>query len=277
MDRWGFVFTRYKLLFTNYNNWMDIIHAIIYGIVEGLTEFLPISSTGHLILTAKLLGNAQTDFLKSFEIAIQLGAILSIVALYWRELFVNRRIMKRIIAAFIPTAIIGFTFYPLIKKYLIGNVSVVLWALLIGGIFIILFEKKHGERKDAVHEIGLMTYRQAFLIGVFQSFAIIPGVSRSAATIIGGLYAKLSRRVIVQFSFLLAVPTMAAATGLDLLKNAHSFTWNEVEFLAVGFIVSFIVAFVAVKFFLSFVETHTFIPFGIYRIGIVVLWFLFFI
>ncbi len=254
---------------------MDMVHAVIYGVVEGLTEFLPISSTGHLIITSRILGNLQTEFLKSFEIAIQLGAILSVVAVYWRELFVNRRIMKRIVTAFIPTAIIGLTFYKIVKEYFMGSISVVLWALLIGGILIIVFERRHGERKGAVDELGLITYTQAFFIGVFQSIAIIPGVSRAAATIFGGLYTGLSRRVIVQFSFLLAVPTMAAATGLDLVKNAHLFTWNEFEFLAVGFVVSFLVALAAIKFFLSFVRAHTFESFGVYRIVLALLGFLF--
>jgi undecaprenyl-diphosphatase len=253
---------------------MDILHAIIYGIVEGITEFLPISSTGHLILTSHILGNPQTEFLKSFEIAIQLGAILSVVAIYWRELFVNRRIMKRIIAACIPTAFIGLLFYNIVKNYLMDNVYVVLWALLLGGILIIIFERAHGEQKRTIDELGFITYPQAFLIGVFQSIAIIPGVSRAAATIFGGMYAGLSRRAIVQFSFLLAVPTMAAATGLDLVKTAHLFTPDEFGFLAVGFIVSFAVALGAIKFFLSFVRTHTFELFGIYRIFLALLGFI---
>ncbi len=247
---------------------MDLIHAIIYGIVEGITEFLPVSSTGHLILTSKILGNEHTEFLKSFEIAIQFGAILSVVAIYWRELFVNRRIMKRVAAAFIRTAIVGFSLYSLIKEYLIGNVQVVLWALLAGGIIMIVLEKDRGRREGTVSELGLMTYPQAVLVGIVQSIAVIPGVSRSAATIFGGLYAGLSRKTIVQFSFLLAVPTMAAATGFDLLKNAHLFTWGEFWFLSVGFFVSFAVAFASVKFFLSFIKTHTFVPFGIYRIAL---------
>ncbi len=255
---------------------MNLFDAIIYGIVEGLTEFLPVSSTGHLMLVTRILGDSQTEFLKTFEISIQLGAILAIVAIYWKELFVNRRIMKRIIAAFIPTAIIGLIFYKTVKTYLLADTNIVLWALLLGGIGIILFERFYDGKKEVTDDLGLLTYRQAISIGVFQSLAIIPGVSRAAATILGGLHMGVSRRAIVQFSFLLAVPTMGAATGLDLIKNAVSFNMNEFLFLVVGFVTSFIVAFLAVKFVLSFIKTHTFVPFGIYRIVLVLVILLFF-
>ncbi|HET7851416.1 MAG TPA: undecaprenyl-diphosphate phosphatase [Methyloceanibacter sp.] len=246
---------------------MTLLQAIILGIVEGLTEFLPISSTGHLILESKLLGLSQTDFQKSFEIAIQLGAIASVVMLYWRS-FLEPPVLSRVIVAFIPTGIIGFALYKVVKTYLFDSEAVVLWALGLGGAALIVFELLHREREDAVGDVAEISYPKAVLIGVFQSLSIIPGVSRAGATIVGGLILGLTRTTIVQFSFLLAVPTMLAATGYDLLKNASAFSASQFGVLAAGFIASFIVALLAIKFLLAFVRTHTFIPFGIYRIAI---------
>jgi len=254
---------------------MDLLHAVIFGIVEGITEFLPISSTGHLILTARLLQIAQTDFLKSFEIAIQLGAILSVVALYWRRLLVDFKVLKLVAAAFIPTAVIGLAFYKLAKKFLIGNSAVVLWALFLGGIFLIIFELLHRGKEENPGGLSDISYKQAVIVGFFQSIAIIPGVSRSAATICGGLALGLKRKTIVEFSFLLAVPTMLAATVLDLFKSAGGFSCDQFIFLMAGFLVSFAVAILSIKFFLKFIQRHDFIVFGVYRI-VLVLAFLFF-
>jgi len=242
--------------------------------VEGVSEFLPISSTGHLILTSRLMGISQTEFVKTFEIAIQLGAILSVVVLYWKKFLMNLEVLKKVCAAFLPTAIIGFAFYKSIKQYLLGNSHIVIWALFLGGVFLIIFELFHHEKETAVKEITSISYKQAMLIGAFQSIAIIPGVSRSAAAIIGGLILGLRRDVIVEFSFLLAVPTMLAATLLDLYKNANAFTQDQFAFLGVGFATSFIVAILAIKFLLSFIKKHSFISFGVYRILIALLfWF----
>ena len=254
---------------------MDLWTSVILGIVEGFSEFLPISSTGHLILTGKLLGLEETEFIKSFEIAIQLGAILSVVVLYWRTLLVDREVIKRVAVSFLPTGIIGFVLYKLIKTILLGSSAVVLWSLLIGGIVIIFFEKFHKEKEDATGELAEMTYRQAFLIGVFQSLAVIPGVSRSAATIIGGLILDMKRRTIVEFSFLLAVPTMLAATAYDLYKNAANFSLAEYHLLVIGSSTAFIVALLSIKFLIRFVQTHTFIAFGVYRIALVIVWLVF--
>jgi undecaprenyl-diphosphatase len=254
---------------------MDSLHAIIFGIVEGITEFLPISSTGHLMLTAHAVGLTQTSFLKSFEIVIQFGAILSVVALYWRSLLVDREVMKRVIVAFIPTGVLGLTVYKLVKNYLLSSSTVVLWSLLLGGIFLIVFELLHKEDDDAVEDLATIPYRTSVLIGLFQSIAMIPGVSRSASTIVGGLVLGLKRKTIVEFSFLLAVPTMLAATGLDLVKNAGQFDVGQIHFLAIGFVVSFFAALAGVKYLLSFIKKHTFIPFGIYRIILVaVFWYI---
>ena len=263
---------------------MDILHSVILGVVEGITEFLPISSTGHLILASQLLRIGESDFVKSFEIIIQLGAILSVVFLYWKQLW-NWAMIKKLFVAFLPTAVIGLAFYKIVKTYLLGNTAIVLWALFLGGIFLIGFEwwyEKHlgarllskntGEASESDNlGASLLSYKQAVAIGFFQSVAIVPGVSRSAATIVGGLWLGLSRRTIVEFSFLLAVPTMLAATGLDLVKNYQTFSSDQFGALAIGFIVSFVVALAAIKFLLAYIRRHNFIPFGVYRIIVALL------
>ena len=242
------------------------------GIVEGVTEFLPISSTGHLILASKILQLPSTEFLKSFEIAIQLGAILAVVVLYWKSFFVKLEILKKIIVAFLPTAALGLIFYKIVKQFLLGSEGVVLWALFLGGVFLIIFEWKYSEKPDAVEEVEKITWRQALLIGVFQSVAIIPGVSRAAATIIGGLLLGLKRKTIVEFSFLLAVPTMIAATGLDFLKSGGNFSLGEFGLLALGLAFSFFTALAAIKFFLNFIKNHSFVFFGVYRVLLALAW-----
>ncbi len=246
---------------------LHALQAIILGLVEGITEFLPISSTGHMILASSAMHLTETDFLKSFEIFIQLGAILAVLIIYWKKLLLNAKIFKRVAVAFIPTALIGLILYKTVKQFL-GSTSVVLWSLAIGGALLIIFELLHKEKKsgETTLELESITYTQALAIGVFQAVAIIPGVSRSAATIVGGLLLGISRRTIVEFSFMLAIPTMAAATGLDLIKSGHSFTGQEASMLAIGFVTAFASAFFAVRFLINYVKNHTFIPFGIYRI-----------
>lgn len=246
---------------------MDFIHAIVLGIVEGLTEFLPVSSTGHLILVSDILHIQQTDFVKSFEIMIQLGAILAVVVLYRRRFLTDQETLKRLAIAFLPTAFVGLVLYRFIKSLFESPMTIVA-TLFLGGVIILLFERWLKNRKPTVPEAdaSVMTYLQAFLIGLAQSVAVIPGVSRSGATIVGGLALGLSRTAITEFSFLLAVPTMAAATGYDLLKSAGSFSSADVPVLLVGFAVSFAVALIAVKSFLRFVKGHSFDAFAIYRI-----------
>lgn len=253
---------------------MDLFQSILLGIIEGITEFLPISSTGHLILASEILGITHTNFQKSFEIIIQLGAILAVVALYWRN-FLNVRMLQKLFVAFLPTAIIGFALYPFIKTYLLGNEVIVLWALLLGGAVLIVFEIFHKENPHAATDLEHMTYQQSALIGLAQAVAIIPGVSRSAATIVGGLLLGMKRVAIVEFSFLLAVPTMAAATGLDLIKSYSAFSIDQFGILAAGFVASFVVAMFAIKFLLAFVRSHSFIAFGLYRILLAIVFFLF--
>ncbi|MFA5839557.1 MAG: undecaprenyl-diphosphate phosphatase [Candidatus Margulisiibacteriota bacterium] len=250
---------------------MDVLQSLILGIVQGITEFLPISSTAHLIMAAKVMQIPQTDFVKSFEIVIQLGSILSVIVLYWRRFFVDFESLKRILVAFFPTAILGFTLYKVIKGYLIGNPYILIWALILGGIFLIIFELFHREKETAIDDISQIPYSLCIALGLFQSLAMFPGVSRSAATIMGGLLLNLKRKTIVEFSFLLAVPTMLAASVFDLLKCGSSFTSSQFGVLAVGFIASFIVAIISIQFLMNFIKKHTFIPFGIYRIGIALL------
>jgi undecaprenyl-diphosphatase len=174
--------------------------------------------------------------------------------------------LKRILAAFIPTAILGFLLYKVVKTYLIGNETIIVWALFLGGLILIVFELFHREKESAIDDISAIPYCKCFAIGIFQALAMFPGVSRSAATIIGGLALNLKRRTIVEFSFLLAAPTMLAASALDLFKSGSEFSSSQFGVLAVGFIVSFIVAILSIRFFLGFIKQHTFIPFGVYRI-----------
>jgi undecaprenyl-diphosphatase len=257
---------------------LNFLQAIILGFVEGVTEFLPISSTGHLILVSRLLHLQPTEFLKTLEIAIQLGAILAVVVLYWKTLTSRFDIWGRVLTAFVPTAIIGFLFYGLVKKTLLGSEVVVLWAMLIGGLALLVFEFLYREDRGRISDLKTISYPQAFLIGLFQAIAIIPGVSRAAATIVGGLALGISRKTIVQFSFLLAVPTIFAATGLDLLKSHIAFTAHELLLLLTAGGVAFLIALGTIKLFLGFLHNHTFMPFGVYRIivaSLLAFWFFF--
>jgi undecaprenyl-diphosphatase len=254
---------------------MNIFQAFILSLVEGITEFLPISSTGHMILASELLGVEQNEFAKSFEIIIQFGAILSVVFLYFQRILRNRKFWPQIIAAFIPTGVIGFLGYKLIKTFLLGNSWVVVASLFFGGLLMLLlenyFEKQQSEKKD----LEAMTLTDALMVGTFQNFAVIPGVSRSMSTIFAGLWRGLNRKAAVEFSFILAIPTMAAATGYDLLKSGMNFSGQEFQLLAVGFVGAFLSAFAAVKYFLKFVEKHSFRGFAYYRIILAILFALF--
>ena len=245
---------------------MSYLYAIILGIVEGVSEFLPISSTGHLIIAGHLLNLPASEFWKSFEVIIQLGAILSVAALYGKTLWQKKDLAVKIIVAFIPTAVLGLIFYKFIKQHLLGNLPVVLWALLIGGIIMIVLEKYYSHRTPLAEETDHISYKHCLILGFCQSLAMIPGVSRSAATIMGGLALKIPRRTIVEFSFLLALPTMLAASGLDLVKTGANFSGQEYLLLAVGFVSSFIVALFSVKWLLGYIQKNSFISFGVYRI-----------
>lgn len=267
---------------------MTIFHGLLLGLIEGLTEFLPISSTAHLVLAGEWLRLPSSEFLKTFEISIQLGAILAVVVLYWKKIWSSGKLIGKIIAAFIPTAIIGLIFYKIVKNYLLDNNYIIAGALLLGGIILILFEKyysrknkaKLGQYNAVEKDIKDISYGQATAIGFFQSLAIIPGVSRAAATIIGGLALGISRKNIVEFSFLLAIPTMAAATGLDLYKSRAALSvlgGHDLLVWGIGFAVAFLTAIIGIKFFIKFIQKNDFAPFGWYRIvlGAVVLAWLF--
>jgi undecaprenyl-diphosphatase len=261
-----------------------LIKAAIMGVVEGLTEFLPVSSTGHLILTQSLLGLPDSEVMKAFEVAIQPGAILAILIVYWQlisrtlgTLTTNansRRLVTNIIVGFLPAALIGFAIHKKITQYLF-NGPVVAGAFIVGGL-IILWVESRKERAVRISHIDEMTTLDALKVGFCQCFGMIPGTSRSGSTIIGGLLVGLSRPVATEFSFFLAIPTLIGASVLEVFKVRHELAGNLHDYLpmfAVGFVVSFLAAWVCVRWLLRYVSTHTFIPFAWYRIafGIVVL------
>lgn len=252
---------------------MTILEAVVLAIIEGVTEFLPVSSTGHMIIGSSLMGIAKDDFTKTFTIAIQFGAILSVLALYWKRFFQSVNFYLKLFVGFIPAAIIGFLLNDYIDA-LLENVVVVATTLLLGGIVLIYVDKWFA--KTEVSGTSEVTYPTALKIGLFQCIAMIPGVSRSAATIIGGLTQKMNRQAAAEFSFFLAIPTMLAATIYKLLKfykAGGGFQSGEITLLFVGNVVAFIVAAIAIKGFISFLTKHGFKYFGYYRIavGIIIL------
>lgn len=254
---------------------MTATESLVLGIIEGLTEFLPVSSTGHMILASHLMGIGNDEFVKTFEIAIQLGAILSVVILYFRRFMVSLNIYKKLFIAFIPTGIVGFLAYKSIKLYLF-NPYVVASMLIIGGIALIVLDKWSATRVSSYKEPEDISIKGAIIVGLIQCISMIPGVSRAAATIFGGLIAGLDRRQATEFSFLLAVPTMCAATGYDLLKTGATLGSEQWLLLAFGGTVSFVSAMAAIRFFIYMVANYGFKHFGYYRILIglafLVLW-----
>ena len=251
---------------------MSIFESIVLAIIEGITEFLPISSTGHMIIGSSVMGIANDPFTKMFTVSIQFGAILSVVVLYWKRFFQSFDFYFKILVAFIPAAVMGLLFKDKIDA-LLERVDVVGFTLLLGGIFFLVMDKIFKPEQQTEEKI---TYPQAFKIGCFQVISMIPGVSRSAATIIGGLSQKLTRKTAAEFSFFLAVPTMFAATVLTILKfylDGGSFGQREMTALAIGNVVAFIVAMLAIKSFITFLTRHGFAIFGYYRIivGIIIL------
>jgi undecaprenyl-diphosphatase len=254
---------------------MSLLEAIIIGIVEGLTEFLPVSSTGHMILTSYLLQMQETTFLKTFEVVIQLGAILAIVWLYAKRFLSSLEIYFKLAVAFLPTGIIGLLAYKTIKLYLFNPVVVAV-SLILGGIILILLDRKLETTVTKYTDIAEISYKRAFFIGLMQCFSMIPGVSRAAATIIGGVYNGLDKQQAAEFSFLLAVPTMFAASGYDLLKSDIEYNSHNLLLLGVGMLVAFVSAWLAVKFFLKFIHRYGFRHFGYYRIAIGVIFLILF-
>ncbi|MDR1744086.1 MAG: undecaprenyl-diphosphate phosphatase [Dysgonamonadaceae bacterium] len=246
---------------------MSFLEAIIVAIVEGLTEFLPVSSTGHMILTQGILGIKSDEFVKAFTVMIQFGAILSVLVLYWKRFLQSWDFYLKLLIAFIPAAVIGLLAGDLIDS-LLENVWVVATMLIIGGIFMLFVDKWFTcPEKDEPQ----MTYRSALKIGLAQCIAMIPGVSRSMATIVGGMAQKFSRKTAAEFSFFLAVPTMAAASGYKLLKlllkdESRELLMNNLNTLIIGNIVAFVVAVAAIRFFIGFLTKYGFKAFGWYRI-----------
>ena len=254
---------------------MTVTESIIIAIVEGITEFIPISSTGHMIITEKLLHLADDDFLKVFTVAIQLGAILAVVVLYWKKFFDFSRwqFYVKLGIAVLPALIVGFLFSKKIDALLDSALTVAI-TMLLGGIVLVFIDKAF--KRPVIRDEKQVSYTRAFVIGVWQCIAMIPGVSRSAASIIGGMQQKLTRSAAAEFSFFLAVPTMLAATGYKLykyIKEDGSFTSEQIKLLSIGNIVAFVVALLAIKFFISFLKKYGFRVWGVYRIivGIVLL------
>ncbi len=247
---------------------MLFIHSVLLGIVEGLTEFLPISSTAHLDIVRTFLGLEATDFMKSFEIIIQLGAILAVVVLYWKKVFKSWLYVRNIVIAFIPTGVIGFILYKIVKHFLLGNNKIEIIALLVGGLIILYFEYKQKKNPPLVgsEKVEDLSVRQLLTLGVVQAIAVIPGVSRSGAVIVGGRIMKIPASVITEFSFVLAIPTMLAATAYDIYKSGVNITSGEWGSIALGFLVSFVVALLVVKWLINYVKTHSFSIFGWYRV-----------
>jgi undecaprenyl-diphosphatase len=254
---------------------MDITQSIIISLVEGLTEFIPVSSTGHIIIASKALEVPDNDFTKMFTVAIQLGAILAVVVLYWKKFFdfKNFRFYLKLLVGVIPAIILGFLLGDQIDEMLESTTTVAV-ALLLGGILLVFVDKWFNH--PTIHEEKDVSFGRAFFIGIWQCLAMVPGVSRSAASIIGGMQQKLTRSAAAEFSFFLAVPTMLAATGYKLLKHYTEnggFSGEEIKLLAVGNVVAFITALLAIKFFIGFLKKYGFRVWGIYRIvvGIILL------
>jgi undecaprenyl-diphosphatase len=256
---------------------MDFLQTLIISIVEGLTEFLPVSSTGHMIITSSIMGIEKDEFVKLFEIAIQLGAILSVVVLYWKKFFDFSRTQFyfKLIVAVIPALVLGKLFSDKIDTLLESPTTVAI-SLLVGGIVLLFIDKVFTQ--PSISEEKDISYAKGFIIGIWQCLAMIPGVSRSAASIIGGMQQKLTRKVAAEFSFFLAVPTMAAATGYKLLKTFKTHPEiikdkHNLMVLGLGNVIAFVVALLAIKFFIGYLQKHGFKIFGWYRIalGIIVL------
>lgn len=247
---------------------MTLLQAIILAIIEGLTEFLPVSSTGHMIIGSAVMGIEQDEFVKLFTVAIQFGTILSVVVLYWKRFFQSVDFYLKLLVGFIPAVIAGLLFKDYIDA-LLENVVVVGVALFLGGI-VFLFIDRWAPGGSEEEQRGI-SWRKAFTIGVWQCLAMVPGVSRSAATIIGGMAQGLTRTRAAEFSFFLAVPTMFAATvksGYDYIKDGGTFTGEHLQLFAVGNIVAFVVAIIAIRAFIGFLSRHGFRAFGWYRIAV---------
>ena len=244
---------------------MDIFQAIIIGIIEGFTEFLPISSTGHMIVASEFLGISQDNLTKAYEVIIQFAAIMAVMLVYRDKLtFKKIALWQKLFVAFLPLGIVGFIFKDIIKELFTVNTVAIMF--IIGGLVFLIVEKFYQEKESHTTDVEEVSYKQAFLVGVAQIFSLIPGTSRAGATIIGGMLLKMDRKTSAEFSFLLAIPVMGAVTAYDLLKHYHEFADANWTAFIIGFVVAFIVAYVTIKLFLVFLQRFTFVAFGIYRI-----------
>ncbi len=251
---------------------MQIFDSIVLGVIEGFTEFLPISSTGHLIVASEFLGLKQDSVNKAYEVIIQFAAILAVILNYPDKFSIKKiELWKKLILAFIPIGAIGFLFSHQVKAMF--SIEIVATMFIIGGIVFLIVEKFYDEKKSHITDVEQVTYKQALYIGIAQIFALIPGTSRAGSTIIGAMLVGLNRKASAEFSFLLAFPVMCATTGYDILKHYKDFTDANLMILAIGFVVAFIVAFLTIKLFLKFLQNFTFVAFGIYRIifGVILL------
>ncbi len=251
---------------------MDIFDAIIIGTIEGFTEFLPVSSTGHMIVASDFLGIEQSKLIKAYEVIIQLSAILAVMILYRDKLKPSQILLwQKIMVAFLPLAIIGYLFKDPIKA--LFSIEIVAWMFIVGGVIFLIVEYFYKEEKAHITNVDELSYKQALWIGIAQLFSFIPGTSRAGATIIGGMLLKMDRKSSAEFSFLLAIPVMGAVSGYDLLKHYQDFIGIDYTPFVVGFVVAFVVAYITIKLFLAFLARFSFVAFGIYRIlfGIVLL------
>jgi len=245
---------------------MTIFDSVILGVIEGFTEFLPISSTGHMIVASEFMGIDQTSVTKAFEVIIQFAAILAVIFNY-KEKFTLEKIelWKKVFLAFLPIGAVGFIFSHQIKE--LFSINIVAIMFIVGGIIFLLVEKFYIPNEERlIDDVEDVSYKQSMWIGIAQVFALIPGTSRAGSTIIGALLVGLSRKASAEFSFLLAFPVMSAVTAHDILKYYHEFSGANLEALIVGFVVAFIVAYLTIKLFLAFLEKFTFVAFGVYRI-----------
>ena len=251
---------------------MDIFQAIIIGIIEGFTEFLPISSTGHMIVASQFLGIEQSAVVKAYEVIIQFAAILAVMLLYREKINLKEiDLWSKIFAAFLPLAMIGFLLKDWVKE--IFNVETVAWMFIVGGIIFIVVEYFHKDTEKRSQDLEEVTWTQAMSIGFGQVFSLIPGTSRAGSTIIAGMLSGVSRKASTEFSFLLAIPVMMAVSGYDLLTHYQDFVGADLTAFAVGFVVAFVVAYITIKMFIVFLQRFTFVAFGIYRIifGVILL------
>jgi undecaprenyl-diphosphatase len=244
---------------------MDIFQAIVIGIIEGFTEFLPISSTGHMIVASKFMGIEESELIKAYEVIIQFAAILAVILIYRKKLDVGKiELWKRVSIAFLPLLVVGYIFKDDIK--VLFSINVVAVMFIVGGVIFLVVEKFYDHDRLRVCEVEEVSYKQSLWIGFAQIFSLIPGTSRAGATIIGGLLVGLDRKSSSEFSFLLAIPVMTAVSGYDLYKHYHEFANIDYLPFVVGFIVAFVVAYITIKLFMAFLERFTFVAFGIYRI-----------